>query len=251
MKIAVITGASAGLGREFLRALHEFYPEIEEAWIIARRADKLAEAAAEGEIPCRAFSLDLTLDESYDQLAAVAAEEKPEIMLLINNSGCGYLGNVGEGELSRQTRMIDLNLKGLTAVTHLLIPYIPKGGAILNVSSIASFCPNTRMAVYSSTKAYVTSFTLAISEELKEKGISATAVCPGPMDTPFIEIGGIKGSSKTFDTLPYCDPEKVARGALRAARRRRVIYTPTAFYKLYRVLAKIVPVRLMMKLAKT
>jgi short-subunit dehydrogenase len=251
MTVAVITGASAGLGREFLAALPEFYPGIDEYWLIARRREKLEEAARSVPVQCRIFPLDLTKDESYRKLAGYTAEIQPDIRLLINNSGCGYLGNVGEGELSRQTRMIDLNLKGLTAVTHLLIPYMPKGGAILNVSSIASFCPNTRMAVYSSTKAYVTSFTLAISEELKEKGIFATAVCPGPMDTPFIEIGGIKGVSKTFDTLPYCDPEKVARGALRAARRRRVIYTPTAFYKFYRVLAKIVPVRLMMKLAKT
>jgi len=251
MKIAVITGASAGLGREFLRCLPKYYPNIEEVWIIARRADKLEEAAKECSIPCRIIPLDLTTDESYDKLAIQAAELKPEVLMLINNSGCGYLGNVGEDELYRQTRMVDLNIKGLTAVTHLLIPYMPRGAKIINVSSIASFCPNARMTVYSSTKAYVTSFTLGLGEELKERGITATAVCAGPMDTSFIELGGIKGNSKTFDILPYCDPAKVADGALVAAKHGRSVYTPTAFYKLYRVLAKILPVKLMMKFART
>ena len=171
--------------------------------------------------------------------------------VLINNSGCGFLGNIGEGELEHQTRMVDLNLKGLTAVTHLVLPYMKTGARIVNVSSIASFCPNARMTTYSASKAYVTAFTFGLSEELRGTGITATAVCPGPMDTEFIRLGGIKGSSKTFDVLPYCDPVKVAAGALRAAKQGRTVYTPRAFYKLYRVLAKVLPTKLMMQFAKT
>ena len=90
--------------------------------------------------------------------------------------------------------MVDLNLKGLTAMTHVTLPYMHKGGCVINVSSIASFCPNPRMTVYSASKAYVTAFTFGISEELKARGITATAVCPGPMDTDFIKVGGIKGN---------------------------------------------------------
>lgn len=251
MKIAIITGASAGLGREFLRALPKVHPEIEEYWLIARRKDKLEEAAAETGVPCRILPLDLTKDECYTRLAEEAEAQNPDVRLLINNSGCGFLGNVGEGEWEKQTQMVDLNLKGLTAVTHILIPYMQKGAGILNVSSIASFCPNARMSVYSATKAYVTAFSFGIAEELRDKGITVTAVCPGPMDTEFIHIGGIKGNSKTFDILPYCDPVKVAKGALKASAAGRVVYTPHGFYKFYRVLAKIVPTRLMMKLSKT
>ena len=251
MKIAIITGASAGLGKEFLRALPQYYPDIEEYWLVARHKDKLLEAASAIPRQCRVFPLDLTKDESYEKIAAVLDEQKPEVWMLINNSGCGYLGNVGEGELEKQTRMVDLNLKGLTAMTHLAIPYLPRGARIINVSSIASFCPNARMTVYSATKSYVTAFTFGIGEELKDKGITATAVCPGPMDTAFIELGGIKGHSKTFDVLPYCDPEAVARGALIAAGHGRSVYTPTAFYKFYRVIAKLAPTKLMMKASKT
>lgn len=251
MKIAIITGASAGLGREFLRQMPALYPDIEEYWLVARRKEKLLEAAHEIPLQCRIFPLDLTKKESYERFATALAEQKPEVWMLINNSGCGFLGNVGEGELERQIQMVDLNLGGLTAMTHMVLPYMPKGARILNVSSIASFCPNARMTVYSASKAYVTAFTFGIADELKSRGITATAVCPGPMDTDFIYSGEIKGKSKTFDVLPYCDPAKVAHGALIAAGLGRTIYTPTGFYKFYRVLAKVVPTKLMMKFSRT
>jgi hypothetical protein len=133
----------------------------------------------------------------------------------------------------------------------MVLPYIPRGGHIINVSSIASFCPNPRMTVYSSTKAYVSSFTRGLSEELKAKGISVTAVCPGPMDTEFLDVGGINGNSKTFDTLPHCDPVRVVAGTYAASRLGKVFYTPTGFYKFYRVVAKVLPQSLMVKMAKT
>ena len=145
--------------------------------------------------------------------------------LLVNNAGCGYLGNVGEGELADQTRMADLNIRALTAVTHLVLPYMGKGGRIVNVSSIASFCPNPRMTVYSSTKAYVSSFSRGLGEEVRPRGITVTAVCPGPMATEFLDVGGIKGNSKTFEVLPYCDPVKVVAGTYAAAKAGRAVYT--------------------------
>ena len=107
------------------------------------------------------------------------------------------------------------------------------------------------MTVYSATKAYVSFFTVGISEELRAKGITATAVCPGPMKTEFLDAAGITGNSRTFELLPYCDQVRVAGGALRAARDGRTIYTPRLFYKFYRGLAKITPVKLMVKLTKT
>ena len=173
------------------------------------------------------------------------------MVLLVNNAGCGYLGNIGEVDTASQTRMIDLNLRALTAVTNITVPFMAPGGCILNVSSIASFCPNPRMTVYSSTKAYVSSFTVGLAEELRPKGLTVTAVCPGPMKTEFLDVGNITGNSKMFATLPYCDQVRVAGGALRAARAGRTIYTPKLFYKFYRLLAKVTPVKLMVKLAKT
>ena len=125
------------------------------------------------------------------------------------------------------------------------------GSYIINVCSIASFCPNARMSVYSSTKAYVKSFSRGVRFENKKRGINVLAVCPGPMNTEFLGVAGISGNSKTFETLPYCDPSKVAIGSIKAAEKGRAIYTPRAFYKFYRALAKVVPTSIMMHLSKT
>jgi len=252
MKTAVITGASAGLGLEFVRQLEEHFPQVECVWLVARSADKLSTAAeALKGVQARLVTLDLCDENSFGALAALLEREKPEVSLLVNNAGCGYLGNVGETALDVQCRMVDLNVRALTAMTHLVLPYMQKGGRIINLSSIASFCPNPRMTVYSSTKAYVSSFNRGLGVEVKPRGICVTAVCPGPMATEFLDVGGIAGNSKTFDVLPYCDPVKVVRGAYKASRAGRAVYTPRGFYKLYRLLAKILPQSLMIKFTKT
>ena len=145
----------------------------------------------------------------------------------------------------------DLNVGALTALTALAVPYVKAGGRIINVSSIASFCPNPRMTVYSASKAYVSAFSRGLSEELKSKGVTVTAVCAGPMATDFLDAAGITGKSKTFELLPYCDPVKVVRGSYTAAKAGRAVHTPRAFYKLYRGIAKILPQCLMIKFTKT
>ena len=252
MKTAIITGASAGVGLEFVRQLEGAFPEIECVWLIARSANKLEEAAKLlNKVQVKILPLDLCAESSFAELSGILTEERPEVTLLVNNAGCGYLGNVGETGLDVQTRMVDLNVRALTAVSHVVVPHMAKGGRIINLSSIASFCPNPRMTVYSSTKAYVSSFSRGLGEELKPRGITVTAVCPGPMATEFLDIGGIAGNSKTFDTLPYCDPAKVVKGAYEAARAGRAVHTPKGFYKLYRGLAKVLPQRLMIKFAGT
>ena len=252
MKTAIITGASSGLGREFARQLTDVFPDIACCWLIARREDRLEEVAREMvgvETVC--LPMDLSDPASFTALEAKLAEEKPEVRLLINNAGCGYLGLMGETRTDLQTRMVDLNVRALTAVTNLVIPYMPPGAHILSTSSIAAFCPTPRMTVYGATKAYVSSFTVGLSEELRRREISVTAVCPGPMKTEFLEVGNIAGRSPAFELLPYCDQVRVAEGALRAAKAGRTIYTPRLFYKFYRLLAKVTPVKLMVKFTKT
>lgn len=252
MKTAIVTGASSGLGREFVRQMGDVFPEVKCYWLVARRADRLEELAAtlpDKTVEC--LALDLCDPMSFMAYQEKLRQEEPEVVLLVNNAGCGYLGNIGEVETSTQTRMIDLNLRALTAITNMTVPFMAPGGHVLNVSSIASFCPNPRMTVYSASKAYVSAFTVGLAEELRPKGLTATAVCPGPMQTEFLDIGGITGNSKTFSTLPYCDQVRVAGGALRAARAGQTIYTPRLFYKFYRILAKVTPVKLMVKLTKT
>lgn len=250
MKIAILTGASSGLGVQYAKQLHAVFPEIERVWLIARRQGRMEALAQELDLPADILPLDLCSETSIDVLREKLEAEKPEVQLLINNAGCGFLGNVGDGEPDKQTRMIDLNVRALTAITHVVLPYMPRGSHILSTSSIASFCANAKLNTYSATKAYVSSFTRGLSYELRPRGISATAVCPGPMATEFVTVGNITGNSPEFERLPYCDPQKVTLGALKAARAGKTFYTPTAFYKFYRVVAKVTPHALVVRWAK-
>ncbi len=252
MKTAIITGASAGLGLEFVAQLEENFPDIGCVWLISRSADKLEKAAGLlKRAKAKILPLDLCLEDDIDKLKNVLTEEKPDIYMLVNNAGCGFLANIGDTDYKVQTRMVDLNIRALTAVTNITLPYICRGGRIINISSIASFCPNPRMTVYSASKSYVSAFSRGLGEELKPRGIVVTSVCSGPMSTEFLDIAGIRGKSKTFDMLPYCDPKKVVKGAYTASKAGRSVHTPRAFFKLYRFIAKILPQRLMVKFTKT
>ena len=251
MKIGIITGASSGLGRELLKNAPVYFPEIEEYWIISRSRTALEDAAGESCAKVRIIPLDLTRDEDVSQLKDELKEASPQVELLINNSGCGFLADFDESDEAEQLLMIDLNVRALTLVTHAVLPYMNSGAAVLCISSIASFCPNARMTVYSSTKAYVTSFSRGLRYELRDRKINVCVACPGPMNTPFLSKGGIKGRSKTFETLPYCKVDSTAKGALKAVKKGKAVYTPTPFFKLYRVLAKILPHSAVIPLAKT
>ncbi len=251
MRTAIITGASSGLGREFVFQLTSAFPEIERVILIARRKALLEELAEGLSIEAECLPLDLCKPEDLESLREYLARESPEVELLINCAGCGYLSNVAETDPALLDRMIDLNVRALTAVTRAAAPYLVEGGHIINASSIASFCPNPRMTVYSSTKAYVSFFSLGLREELRSRKVSVTAVCPGPMDTEFLDIGGITGNSPMFKMLPHCDPKKVAAGSYTSAKAGRAVYTPKGFFKLYRAVSKVVPLTLLVKMTKT
>ena len=250
MKTAIITGASTGVGLEFVRQIKNVFPEIDEFWVIARRLDRLQQIEIPG-VSIKPLALDLTVPDSFAALQAELQTCAPSVQLLVGNAGCGYLGNFDEASLDEQLRMVDLNIRALTAVTRLVLPYVEQGGHMIHMSSIASFVPNPRMTVYSATKSYVSAFSRGLHEELKSRNISVTAVCPGPMDTEFIRLGRIKGESKTFDVLPYCIPEQVVRGALLAAKKGRAVYTPKLLYKTYRVLSSLIPHAIFVKFAGT
>ena len=251
MSIAIITGASAGLGEAFFDRLLETETELSAIWLIARRGERLEEMAARSPVPVKVLALDLTNKASFHALEEQLAAEKPAVRILINNAGVGELANVADSDWATQTRMVDLNCGALTAVTTAVLPYMQAGGFVVNVASIAAFAPNARMTVYSSTKAYVLSFSKGLREELRAKRVGVLAVCPGPMDTEFLAVANITGRSKTFQRLPYCNPAQVAKGALAKAAAGRAVYTPRLFFKFYRVLAKVLPHNWIIPLCKT
>lgn len=250
MNIAVITGASAGLGTEYIKCLDG--GNFDELWLIARREDRLKEISEKCKTYCRVIPLDMTADDACNSYSELLNELKPNVKMLINNAGFGKHGYFEDIDAISTTGMIRLNCEALTAFTHATIPYMESGAEIINISSIASFVPNAKMTVYCSTKAYVTSFSRALRYELKRKKINVLAVCPGPMDTEFLPVANIsKGSSHTFDTLPRVSPAMIAKKSLKASKRGRAIYTGRFFYKLYRFLSRIIPHKILMKMAAT
>ena len=251
MKIAIVTGASSGLGREFLNQILAQSVDCDQIWAIARSGDKLAQLTQALGAKVVAVPLDLTDRQALADFAARLQEASPHITALINNAGVGVLGNFADSPTAAQINMLDLNVTALTAMTSLCLPYMQKGGFLLNVCSIAAFVPTPRMTVYAATKSYVYAFSKAMGEELAPKGITVCAVCPGPMATPFLDTAGITGQSKAFETLPYDNAEKVAKAAVRAALRGRRVVTPHPLYKFYRLLGKQIPHRILMKISKT
>jgi len=251
MRIGIITGASAGLGQAFFHALPTQYPDLEELWLIARRTERLEALAADSPVPVQVISMDLTDVAAYGALEARLAAVQPTVQVLVNNAGLGELNDMQDSNWPTQSRMVDLNCRALTAVTTMTLPYMSRGSVVINIASIAAFAPTARMTVYSSTKAFVLSLSKGLREELRPHGINVLAVCPGPMDTEFLQVASITGRSDTFRRLPYSKPTQVARKAVQKAAAGRAVYTPLLLFKFYRILAKILPHNLVMKWCKT
>lgn len=252
MKIAVITGASSGLGKEYALAVDKNRHEIEEIWIIARREDKLREISALLSKKVKILPLDITKPEAIEEYKNILSKENADVHLLINNAGYGRLGDFDELSTDDNGGMVRLNCEALTVMTSVTLPFMKENSEIINSCSIAAFAPNTRMAVYCSTKAYVFSFSKALRFELKKRKVNVLAVCPGPMDTEFLPVAGIApGSSHTFDTLPRVKPQVVAVKSLKASAKKKSVYTNLIFYKAYRVIAKLLPHNIVMKMCGT
>lgn len=252
MKIAIITGASSGLGKEYAFAVSRLRQDIDEIWLIARRKEKLEEVASSLSKKVRIVPLDITSDSAIEEYKTLLETENADVTLLINNAGFGKLGLFYEISTQDNAGMIRLNCESLTVITSVTLPFMNNGAEIINTCSIASFAPNSRMAVYSSTKAFVMSFSRALRDELKSRKINVLSVCPGPMETEFLGVAGInKGDSKTFDMLPRDNAQRVAEHSLKASKKRKAVFCDHFFYKFYRVVSKILPTSLVMKMAKT
>ena len=220
MKIALVTGASSGLGREFVRQIAE-QGKVEEIWVIARRRDRLEALQSISAVPIRVLALDLTRPGDMEYLRNTLQDELPDIRILVNAAGMGRMGPTVDIPAKDNDAMIDLNCRGLTEMTCTCLPWMHKGTRIINLASAAAFCPQARFAVYAATKSYVLSFSRSLAAELKEKGIFVTAVCPGPVDTPFFEVSGkLPGGMKE---AVMADPVQVVKQALIDAKYKKEV----------------------------
>lgn len=221
MNIAVITGASSGMGSEFIKAVRaEFKPD--EIWLIARRKDRLeAFKTLYPETPIRALAWDLGERESLSAYEALLKEAQPHIRVLVNAAGYGLFGTFETMDLDNQLGIVELNDKALTGMCLLSLPYMQRGDVIINIGSNSSWQPVPYMAVYGASKAYVLSFSRALGRELKPRGIHVLCVCPGWVKTEFFD------RARHDDTICYYDrwytAEQVVARAVRDLKKGKTV----------------------------
>lgn len=241
MKIAIVTGASSGMGREAIIQIADRFSGIGEIWAIARREDRLKELARQLPVPLRIFPLDLCEKDALDTLKAVLEDEHPEVKILVNSAGYGKIGQVGELLLHDETGMVRLNCEALCAVTHLVLPYISDHSRIVQFASSAAFLPQPGFAIYAATKSFVLSYSRALNAELRQRDIVVTAVCPGPVKTEFFDIAETTGVIPLYKRLVMADPKKVVQLAIRDSMMGKSISIYGVLMKAFYVLSKVCP----------
>lgn len=241
MSIAIITGASSGIGEEFARQL-QAQCGIEEFWFIARRRDRMEKIAEDLGVQANIICADLTLDEGIEAVRRELIEKKPEVGFLVNAAGFGKFGGFDEIDEGNVAKMIDLNDKALVLITHMVIPYMVRGGRIIELGSGSCFTPLPYFNVYAASKAFVLHYTKALNFELKKYGIRATCFCPGWVDTEFLPLSkSVPGATVPKAMKPLLKTEKVVRGCVRASIRGRAMYVTNWYTKLQHLLFKLVP----------
>lgn len=249
MRIAIITGASSGLGREYaLRADREHaYSEI---WVIARRTDRLEELADECETPVRPISLDLSKPQSTRILSKLlGGVEEPvfEVGLLVNAAGFGKFGTYRDITQDETDAMIDLNCRALADITQAVLPYMDRGARIMQIASCAAFQPLPGLNLYAATKAFVLSYTRALRFELRGRGIRATAVCPYWIKTEFVKVARDTQNGTTVKhPWPQLNPKHVAAWSTWVNKANYPVATCCLIGFLMRICSKIIPAPVIM-----
>ena len=212
MKIAIVTGASSGMGKEFVLQLKD-YVQVDEVWAIARRTEALEKLEQESGLKVRPISLDLCEEESFRTVEKLLAEEKPDVKLLVNAAGFGKFGAYHKVSLTDEARMVDLNCKALLLMTRLVIPYMAPGSHILQLDSLSAFQPVPYITTYGATKAFVLSYSRAMNRELRGAGIRMMTMNPGWVKTEFFRhaFQTNDGEVQYFDRL-YEAKDVVATG---------------------------------------
>jgi len=246
-KVALVTGASSGLGVEFARQLSKRGHRLV---LVARRKDRLDELAKElGN--ARAVAIDLSKKDAAAKLIADIDGNGEIVDLLVNNAGFGLIGRFAKLDAKRERQMIDLNVGALTDLCRAVAPAMieRKSGAILNVASTAAFQAGPGMGVYFATKAFVLSLSEALHEELKPHGVKVSCLCPGPTRTEFGDVAGLKGDlGKVFDKLAM-DPATVVRLGLNGLDRNRAIVITGKLNKLGAAGTRLLPRSVVRKIA--
>ncbi len=240
MRIAIVTGASSGIGREFAVWLDRLL-EIDEVWLVARRRDRLEELAGILHRKTRIIEMDLSKDGQMDRMKDLLEDHEARVKILVNAAGYGKMGAFASGNRQDAAGQVRINCQALTEMTHVVLPYMVRGGRIIQLASAAAFVPQMNFAVYAASKSYVLSFSRALNLELKKKGITVTAVCPGPVRTEFFEIAEQGGETLALKKFFMISPTKVVRKALMASLKKKEVCVPSLSMRLMELACKVLP----------
>ena len=240
-RIAIVTGATGGIGKTFVELICQM-DDIDEIWAIGRNKDKLGSLCQENQ-KVVAIEADLASD-GVSVISQLIAEKEPDIRILVNNAGMGYMGPFENMDKEQVSTICRINCSVPSELISISLAFMHEGARILNISSASSFQPNPYLAMYSASKVYLKNFTRALNVELKPRKITATAVCPGWVDTRMLP------RTKDGREIKYAgmiDPETVVSKALRDSKRGKDMSVPGAFAKYFRVYSKLMPTNLIMK----
>ncbi|MDO4438357.1 MAG: SDR family NAD(P)-dependent oxidoreductase [Eubacteriales bacterium] len=219
--IAIITGASSGMGREMAIQLAKLSKVELEFWLIARRKNRIEELHDKiTQLGHQAVCIeaDLLYDDIFSELESRLDKNRHRVLYLVNASGFGKIGKFEQLSMEEQTDMLELNVVALMKLCRLVIPYMVKNhGKIINFASAAAFVPQPEFTVYAASKSFVLSFSRALNEELTDKGITVTAICPGPVKTEFFDIAEEKSQAKLYKKMLMANPKRVVKKAIRDA----------------------------------
>ena len=243
MRIAVVTGASAGIGREFVYEIDK-QGSLDEIWVIARREDRLSELKDKCTVPVRPVVLDLSDLSSIDSYREMLENERPEIALLVNAAGFGVFGPFEEKDLKKQLSSVTVNSLALTGLCHVSIPYMKEGSNIINIGSNSCWQPVPIQAVYGASKSYVLNFSRALYRELRPKGIHVMCVCPGWVKTEFQQVASHEDYIRYVDR--WYGPDEVARQAMKDLKRKKMVSILGSPVRRQVRLVKFLPVKLVM-----
>ncbi len=244
MGIAIITGASSGIGREFALQL-EKSGEVDGFLLVARREERLRALAAEL-TAAEVLSADLGTEEGLGRLFSYLEEKKPRVKYLINAAGFGKFGDYAALAEQDVSDMIDVNVKATVLVTHRTLPYMERGGHIIELGSGSCFTPLPYFNVYASSKAFVLHYVKGLRREIAPLGVSVTAFCPGWVATDFFAVAEtVEGAPYPKDPRPMLRPDRVVTYALKRARRGKTMAVTNWYTKLQHMLYKLLPSRLL------
>ena len=247
-KIIVVTGASSGMGKDFVKQI-ETKEKVDEIWVLARREDRLIELSHEVNTKIVPIAIDLSDMEQIKIYNEKLEKECPNVILLANCSGFGKFEHYENIPLETDLNMIDLNVKAVVAMTNYTLPYMSKGARIVNIASCSAFQPIPYINVYASTKAFLVHYSRALNVELKYRGISVTAVCPFWTKTEFFERA--VNHDKKDVVIKYSviyDSKKVVAKAIKDAYKRKDLSVYGGKNNLQRLLVKMLPHKLVMKI---